>query len=121
MKHCDRAWWKRPPVWFIAVAAVLLLIGAGVEFSKGDHAGPMAYGAFLDQLEGGTIASVTIQGTEIRGRFKQSPNALTREPEPSAGADSVDPVAEQAGPEYDPQRPVGLLRSQPIAAVRSKV
>ena len=26
MEHCQRPWWKRPPVWFIAIAAVLLLI-----------------------------------------------------------------------------------------------
>jgi hypothetical protein len=40
----------------------------------------MAYGAFLDQLEAGTIASVTILGTEIHGRFKQPQNSLPREP-----------------------------------------
>jgi hypothetical protein len=51
-------------VWVIAIAAVLLLIGVGVEFSTGGRAAPMAYGAFLDQLEAGTIANVTIRGTD---------------------------------------------------------
>lgn len=31
----------------------------------------MPYGAFLDQVEAGNIASVTFQGTQIDGRFKQ--------------------------------------------------
>jgi ATP-dependent Zn protease len=80
LKHCDRRWWKRPPVWFIGVVAVLLLIGAGMELRKGDHAGSMAYGAFLDQVDAGSIVSVTIQGTEIHGRFKQPPYGMPREP-----------------------------------------
>lgn len=70
MKHCDRPWWKRPPVWFIAIAVVLLLVGVGIEIEKAGKTAPTSYGAFLDQLKAGTVASVTIQGTEIRGRFK---------------------------------------------------
>lgn len=31
MEHCHRPWWKRPPVWFIAIAAVLLLSVAVIE------------------------------------------------------------------------------------------
>lgn len=78
IKHCDRPWWKRPPVWFIAIAVVLLLVGVGIEIEKAGKTAPTSYGAFLDQLEAGTIASVTIQGTEIRGRFKQPPNSAQR-------------------------------------------
>jgi len=73
MGHCDRPWWKRPPVWFIAIAAVLLLIGVGYEVETADKALPTPYSAFLDQLEAGSVASVTFQGTEIRGRLKHPP------------------------------------------------
>jgi ATP-dependent Zn protease len=68
MEHCDRPWWKRPPVWFIAIAAGLLLAVAVMEQTGKRAATP--YGAFLDQVEAGNIASVTFQGTEITGRFK---------------------------------------------------
>jgi hypothetical protein len=67
--HCDRPWWKRPPTWFIAIAALLLLIFAVVEMDGRTPATP--YGAFLDQLAAGNVASVTFQGTEINGRFKR--------------------------------------------------
>jgi cell division protease FtsH len=69
MKHCNRPWWKRPPVWFIAIAAVALLSWVVVEQTDKRPATP--YGIFLDQIEAGNVASVTIQGTEINGRFKQ--------------------------------------------------
>ena len=72
MEHCQRPWWKRPPVWFIATAVVLgLLIGVGAEIESTGKSAAMPYGAFLDQIEAGNVASVTFQGTEIRGRFKQ--------------------------------------------------
>lgn len=70
MEHCQRPWWKRPPVWFIAIAAAVLLIIVGIEIETAGRAAPMPYGAFLNQLEAGNVASVTFQGTEIRGRFK---------------------------------------------------
>ena len=72
MEHCDRPWWKRPPVWFVAVAAVLLFIAVGIEMKTARKAVPVPYSTFLDQLEGGKVASVTFQGTEIQGRFKKS-------------------------------------------------
>jgi ATP-dependent Zn protease len=75
MEHCDRPWWKRPPVWFIAIAAVLLLIGIGYEVETAGKAAPTPYSAFLDQLEAGSVASVTFQGTEIRGRLKHPPGS----------------------------------------------
>jgi ATP-dependent Zn protease len=92
MRHCDRPWWKRPPVWFIAVAAVLLLIGVGIEIDKTSKTAPTSYGAFLDQLEAGTVASVTIQGTEIRGRFKQPPNSVQRDTFSTLAPDFGDPA-----------------------------
>jgi hypothetical protein len=69
IEHCDRPWWKRPPTWFITIPVLLLLIFAIVELNGGTPA--MPYGAFLDQLDSGNVASVTLQGTEISGRFKQ--------------------------------------------------
>jgi len=73
MEHCQRPWWKRPPVWFVAIAVVLgLLIGIGAEIESTGKSTVMTYGAFLNQLEAGNVANVTFQGTEIRGRFKQA-------------------------------------------------
>lgn len=92
MKHCDRPWWKRPPVWFIAIAAVLLLIGVGIEIKTAGQTAPTPYGAFLDQLVAGTVASVTIQGTEIRGRFKQPVTSPQRESFSTRAPDFGDPT-----------------------------
>jgi ATP-dependent Zn protease len=68
VEHCQRAWWKRPPVWFIVGAAVLAL-GISVVIEETGRRAPTSYGAFLDQLEAGNVASVTFQGTQINGRF----------------------------------------------------
>jgi hypothetical protein len=79
MEHCDRPWWKRPPVWFIAIVVVLLLIVVGLQIEKAGKAVPAPYSAFLDQLEAGNIASVTFQGTEIHGRFKRFADSAQRD------------------------------------------
>ena len=79
MEHCDRPWWKRPPVWFIAITAVSLLIVVGTQIEKSVKAVPTPYSAFLDQLEAGNVASVTFQGTEIQGRFKRSGDGTQRD------------------------------------------
>jgi len=92
MKHCDRPWWKRPPVWFIAIAAAVVLAGIGIEIQRTDHATATPYGVFFDQVEAGTIASVTIQGREIHGRFKQSVNSPQREPFSTRVPDFGDPA-----------------------------
>lgn len=66
--HCTRSWWMRPPVWFVSIAIVALLAFVIVETVGGPAATP--YGTFLDQLDAGNVVSVTIQGTQIDGRFK---------------------------------------------------
>jgi ATP-dependent Zn protease len=68
-QHCQRPWWKRPPVWLLA----LVLLGAlgYLVVKQTEGPAPMPYGAFLDQVEAGNVASATFNGTEIDGRFKQ--------------------------------------------------
>lgn len=69
----DRPWWKRRVLWAIVLATVLVLIVVAVIEQTGR---PTAtpYGAFLDQLDAGNVASVSFRGTEIDGRFKQPLN-----------------------------------------------
>jgi len=68
-QHCGRPWWKRPPVWFIGIAAVLLFFVIVIEQS--DRQATIPYSAFLDQVEAGNVASVSFQGTEINARLKR--------------------------------------------------
>jgi ATP-dependent Zn protease len=68
-EHCDRPWWKRPPLWFIAIAAALLLVVVLIQ--QTDKQPTMPYSVLLDQIEAGNVASVSFQGTEITGRFKR--------------------------------------------------
>jgi ATP-dependent Zn protease len=56
-------------VWFIAIAAAVLLGVAVVKQS--DQPAATAYSTFLDQVEAGKIASVTFEGMKIVGRFKR--------------------------------------------------
>jgi hypothetical protein len=65
--------WKRPPFWFVIIAAVLAL-GIGIVMEESARRAPMPYGAFLDQLEAGNIAGVTFQGTQIDGTLKHALN-----------------------------------------------
>jgi ATP-dependent Zn protease len=69
--HCQRPLWKRPPFWFVIVAAVLAL-GIGIAVEEAARRAPMPYGTFLDQLEAGNIASVTFRGTQIDGSLKRA-------------------------------------------------
>jgi ATP-dependent Zn protease len=69
MEHCQRPWWKRPPFWFIGIAAVVIVLVVAVE--KSGKTALMPYSAFLDQLEAGNVASVTFKGAEINGRLKR--------------------------------------------------
>jgi hypothetical protein len=60
----------RPPVWLIGAAVLALLVFLIIERTNGPAVTP--YGAFLDQLEAGNVASVTFQGTEIGGHLKRA-------------------------------------------------
>jgi ATP-dependent Zn protease len=71
--HCSTPWWRRPPVMLLGVIALGLVVFAAAEMASGPPATP--YGTFLDQLDAGNVASVTLQGTEIKGRYKQPLNA----------------------------------------------
>ena len=68
-QHCTKPWYMRPPVWLLGLVVVALIVFGIVE-TVGRPV-PMPYGSFLDQLEAGNVASVTFQGTQIEGRFKQ--------------------------------------------------
>lgn len=54
--HCTRSWWKRPPVWILGIAAVLLavvsLVGAVGRMPA------IRYGVFLDQIETANVAII---------------------------------------------------------------
>lgn len=67
---CDRPWWKRPPVWFVGIALVVVLLVVVTVETPG-NSNLLPYSVFLDQLEAGNVASVVFQGTEINGRLKQ--------------------------------------------------
>jgi ATP-dependent Zn protease len=69
--HCHRPLWKRPPFWFVVIAAVLAL-AIGIVLEETARRAPMPYGAFLDQLEAGNVASVTFRGTQIDGSLKHA-------------------------------------------------
>jgi cell division protease FtsH len=68
MEHCHRPLWKRPPFWFIVIVVTLLLYLFVIEQTDKPTLTP--YSTFLDQLEVGNVASVTLQGTEINGHYK---------------------------------------------------
>ena len=68
MRHCHRPWWKRPPVWLLAILVTGALLFVAVKETGRPAA--MPYGALLDQVEAGNVASMTFDGTEVDGRFK---------------------------------------------------
>jgi ATP-dependent Zn protease len=70
--HCAVPLWRRPPILLLGIVVVALAIFAIVEAAGIPAATP--YGAFLDQLDAGNVASVTFKGTEIDGHFKHSAN-----------------------------------------------
>lgn len=67
-QHCQRPWWKRPPVWLLAVLVMGALIFVAVK--ETGRPTSMPYGALLDQVEAGNVASMTFDGTEVDGSFK---------------------------------------------------
>jgi hypothetical protein len=105
--HCNRPWWKRPPTWFIAIAALLLVIFVVVEMDGRAPATP--YGAILDQLAAGNVASVTFEGTEINGRFKQPVSDTS-----SSGAAQRD-VFRSRIPDFGDPTLIPELRKQQVA------
>jgi len=66
--HCGRPWYMRPPVWILGIVLLGLAAFGIVEMIGTAPVTP--YGAFLDQLEAGNVASVTFRGTQIDGHFK---------------------------------------------------
>jgi ATP-dependent Zn protease len=107
MEHCHRPWWKRPPVWFLAVAVVSTLIVVVVEQTNKQAAVP--YSAFLDQIEADNIASVTFHGTEIIGRLKRPPDGAL-----PAGAERSDSFRSRV-PDFGDPSLIQQLRNHHVA------
>jgi hypothetical protein len=103
----DVPWWRRPPVWFIGLAVVLLLAYIAIEV--GGKAPATPYGTFLDQLEAGNVASVTFEGTEIHGRFKAPVGEAT--PNGAAQRD----VFRSRLPDFGDRALIAELRRQRVA------
>jgi ATP-dependent Zn protease len=95
-------------VWFIGIAAVLALV-IGVVVEETGRRAPMPYGAFLDQLDAGNIASLTFQGTEIDGHFKHPLDAA-----PSGGTTPRDMFRSRV-PDFGDPTLMPTLRSQHVA------
>jgi hypothetical protein len=104
---CSRPWWQRPPVWFVALAAVLILAFLAVEM--GGKAPVTPYGTFLDQLDAGNVASVTFEGTEVHGRFKRPVGDAT-----ANGAGQRD-VFRSRVPDFGDPALIPKLRAQGVA------
>jgi ATP-dependent Zn protease len=107
MSHCNRPWWMRPPVWFIAIVMVALLSMAVVEHI--DKSASLSYSALLDQIDAGNIASVTFHGTEIRGRFRHPVANLL-----SGGKAQSDLFRSQV-PDFGDSALIPALRKQHVA------
>jgi cell division protease FtsH len=107
MEHCHRPWWKRPPFWFIGIAAVSLLIVFATE--QIDKPVPTPYSAFLDQLEAGNVASVAFQGTQIDGRYKRALDGA-----PSSGAKAPRDTFRSRVPDFGDPTLIPELRKQHV-------
>lgn len=111
MEHCDRPWWKRPPIWFIAIAAVITLLIVVVNETDGKPA-LTPYSTFLDQLEAGNVASVTFQGTEIHGRYKHPLDSA--DSAPSGGTAQRDTFSSRV-PDFGDPTLIPELRKRHVA------
>ena len=107
MEHCERPWWKRPPVWVIAILAVSLVSFFLVERAANPTSIP--YSTFLDELEAGRMASVTLNGTEIVGQLKVLPE------NPSSGSAQPTQTVRSRVPEIGDPRLIQELREQRVA------
>lgn len=105
--HSTVAWWRRPPVWVAAVIVMGLAIFAIMEAEGIPSATP--YGAFLDQVTAGNVASVTFNGTEIDGYYKQ-PLSGTRD----HNTKSTD-VFRTRAPDFGDPGLISELRKQHVA------
>jgi len=105
--HCTVPWWRRPPVLLLGIVVVALVIFAVIEAAGIPPATP--YGTFLDQLDAGNVASVTLQGTEIKGRFKHPLNAAS-----ANGAAQADTFRSRV-PEFGDPSLIAELRKQHVA------
>jgi ATP-dependent Zn protease len=97
----------RSLVWFVGIAVALLFIFAMFEMSGKPAA--ISYGAFLDQLEAGNVASVTFQGTQIDGRFKHPLNVTA-----SKGTTPADAFRSHV-PDFGDSNLIAELRKQHVA------
>lgn len=98
-----RAWYLSPAMWIAVVAVMALAVFGVVEMNKGPAT--ISYSAFLDQLDAGNVASVTIATTQIDGKFKQAvkipaadkaePQATFRAQAPAFGDPSLLPDLRQ--------------------------
>ncbi len=68
-------------MWWLAGIGVALLLVIGFAIRQGLQPAPVPYSAFLDELDAGDVASVTIHGTEIDARSKQGKTLVTLMPD----------------------------------------
>jgi ATP-dependent Zn protease len=64
-----RAWYLSPLLWLAVTVLAAIAVFGSVEMKNGPAT--ISYGDFLDQLDAGNVASVTIAATQIDGKFKQ--------------------------------------------------
>ncbi|MGA8901701.1 ATP-dependent metallopeptidase FtsH/Yme1/Tma family protein, partial [Bradyrhizobium sp.] len=98
-----RAGYRSPLMWIVGLIVVALGVFGVVEMNKGPAA--ISYSGFLDQLDAGNVANVTIATTQIDGEFKQAvkvpaadkaePQATFRTQAPSFGDPSLLPDLRQ--------------------------
>lgn len=105
--HGTRSWYMRPPVWVIGAVAIALVILTVYETTGGPPATP--YGTFLDQLDAGNVASVSLQGTQINGHFK-TPVTIAA----ANGATPVDTFRSRV-PDFGDSSLISELRKQHVA------
>jgi hypothetical protein len=105
--HCTVPWWRRPPVLLLGIVVVALAIFAIVEAAGGPAVTP--YGTFLDQLDAGNVADVTLQGTQINGRFKHPVNAIGSDGKAQAN------TFRSRMPDFGDQTLIPELRKQHVA------
>ena len=102
-KRAKRAWYLSPAMWIAAIAICALAVFGVVEMNQGPAT--VSYSEFLDQLDAGNVASVTLAATQIDGKFKQAvklsaadnaePQTIFRSQAPAFGDPSLLPELRQ--------------------------